>query len=332
MLVKKIALFLGLTTVLSAFPSAAYLKLEPSVRFAGMGEIGVALGERAADMWANPASVARIHRFDFSANYMEWITGIQYSVASVAFRPYNKKQEGQEKQTLSTLSYGLSVMTLNAGGMEARNTDGELLGTFSAGAQVVNASFGRILYKGIYGGVSAKWIRDVIDRNIAQGYAFDIGFLYAPDPSYAFGLVIRNLGPGLSYGNQTVYTQTTFALPSDVRVSGSYIYRDPSFGYFAMNADAGWMGLTSTDASDQYAFAGVSAELNILDYLVLRGGYKKPFGMHVQSDNTISAATQTPSVYGFGATVLYGPLEVDYAYYVRNEVMNSHRFGFGVRF
>ncbi len=330
---KKMALLFGLVSVLSAFPSAAYLKLEPSVRFAGMGEIGVALGQRAADVWANPASIARIHRFDFSANYMEWVDGIQYSVASAAFRPYNpKKAENQEKRTLSTLSFGLSLMTLNAGNMEYRNVDGELLGTFGAGAQVVNFSFGRILYKGVYGGVNAKWIRDVIDRNVAQGYAFDVGFLYAPDPSYALSLVMRNLGPGLSSGTQAVYTQTTFALPADVRFSGSYIYRDPSFGYFAMNADVGWMGLTSTDASDQYAFAGVSAELNILDYLVLRGGYKKPFSMHVQTDTGLAAAAQTPSVYGFGATVLYGPLEVDYAYYVRNEWMNSHRFGFGVRF
>ncbi len=315
-----------------AFPSAAYLKLEPSVRLAGMGEVGIALGNTVLDALTNPAALARVHRFQFEANYMEWLDGIQYSVAGVAFRPYKKVAEG-EKPKLSALSYGLSVMQLAAGDFERRNVDGEFLGMYDARATVLGFSFGRILYKGIYGGLTGKWIMDNIDGDRATGYAFDLGMLYAVDPTYAFSFVIRNLGPGLSSGRTGAYTQTRFALPSEARLGVSYIYRNPSFGYFAMNLDLGWMGLTSTDPSDQYASIGVGSELNIMDYLVLRGGYRKPLSMHALDDQgNVVQATYIPSVYGFGATVFYGPLRVDYAYYVRNEFMKSHRFGLGMVF
>ena len=315
-----------------AFPSAAYLKLEPSVRLAGMGEVGIALGNSVLDALTNPAALARIHRFQFEANYMEWLDGIQYSVAGVAFRPHAKVPKG-EKPKLSALSYGLTMMHLAAGDFERRNVDGEFLGMYSAQATVLGFSFGRILYRGIYGGLTGKWILDNIDGDRATGYAFDLGMLYAVDPTYALSFVIRNLGPGLSSGRSLAYGQTRFALPSEARAGVSYIYRNPSFGYFAMNLDVGWMGLTSSDPSDQYASIGVGAELNILDYLVLRGGYRKPLSMHaLDEQGHVVQAANTPSVYGFGASVLYGPLRVDYAYYARNDVLKNHRFGLGMVF
>ncbi len=315
---KKIILCIITLSTLLALEEAAYLKIEPSVRIASMGETGVAIASGVQDVFLNPASLSRVKHMSLSANYMNWYTGIGYGLFGIAFRK-------ADKEKISQNSFAFSVIGVNVEGMEKRNEDGELLGMFGSSSYVFTFSYSRILFKGIAGGFNVKYLYDNIAGDVAYGYAIDMGFIYWIQNMIGFGFSVRNLGPGLSGGSKDVLSRTDFALPMEVRAGGSYLY-NTGIGNLAFNADL-ILSLTGNPGA-----IGVSFEYDIMKNLYLRAGLKKALADKILKDGAYTTVSENTFSFGIGFGLRYGNMSIDYAFYSRNDFIKPHRLGVSINF
>ncbi len=317
---KKILFFVLITFLgtLYSFEEASYLKIEPSVRIAGMGESGIAIASGVQDIFLNPAALSRMGHMSLSANYTNWMSGIGTGFAGFGFRRMIKEKPSQN-------AFAFSIFGVNVEGIEKRNIDGELLGTFGSSSYVFTLTFSRDLFKGIYGGFNVKYLYDNIDGDVAYGYAIDMGLLYWVMGGFGFGLSIRNLGPGLSSGSREVLTRTDFSLPMDVRMGMSYL-RNTGFGNFVWNLD-----LINSLTGNPPALA-TGFEFDIKKSFYIRFGLKKSFGDKVIDNGELTKVSENTFSLGAGFGIRYGNFIIDYAYYSRNDFIKPHRLSVSINF
>lgn len=310
--------FLLIISFLFAFDEASYLKIEPSVRIASLGEVGVASARGISEVFLNPAGLSKIKHMSFCGNYMNWWKGIGYGFAGFSFR---RLKDGKSSEN----SFGFSILGVNVEGIEKRNADGELLGTYGSSNYAFSITYSRVLFEGIMGGFNVKYLYENIDGNTAYGYAMDFGLLYWIENLYGFGLSFRNIGPGLQSGSKKVLSKTDFSPPMEMRIGGSYIY-PTRIGSLVSNADL-ILSLTGNPAA-----IGFGIEFDIRENIYLRGGVKKAFGDKVIENGKYEKLSENTLSYGIGAGLREGPMSLDFAFYSRNEIIKPYRIGLTIEF
>ncbi len=311
---KKIGLMVIIFVSLWGFEEAAFLKIEPSVRIAGSGDIGIATAAGISEVFLNPAGLSNTH-LSFSTNYTKWLPGVNYGVAGFAF--------GRDKEKFSS-SFGFSVISVQVEDMEKRNEDGEVLGVFGSSSYVFTGTYSRKLFEGISGGFNLKYLYENIDGDIAYGFAFDMGLIYSLG-IYRWGLALRNIGTGLESGRQGTLTRTDFSLPSEVRIGGSYDYLMERWNVRSFLD-------VSLSLTGNPPYIGFGVEVDIMKYLYLRGGIKKSLADKVLQNGNYRKVSENTLSSGIGFSLKYGAWFLDYAFYLRNDFIHPHRIGIRIEF
>jgi hypothetical protein len=152
-------------TRLPAQAAAGVALLPGSARSEGLAGAGVALGGDAGSMFANPAGIARIHRYSLGASY-EWYPGVTLSSGAAALR-------------VGRFDYGIGGQLLRPAATESP----DLLGL-----SAIVYRFGMVAV-----GTSVKYVRQGPAAPQNEIWAADAGLAIALFDIFALGLSVQNL-------------------------------------------------------------------------------------------------------------------------------------------
>jgi tetratricopeptide (TPR) repeat protein len=174
--------------------TATFLTLGVGGRPSAMGEAYIGLAEGVNALPYNPAGVANLDAAEVSATHAEWLQGLRYEYVAFAY-------------PLSRGTLGGGVRALTVGGFELRtdpdNPSEEPEGTFGATDVAVDVSYAYPLSDVLAMGATAKVINQRIHNVSATGVAGDVGVYWAPRPSLSAGLAARNLGPPVTFEEES---------------------------------------------------------------------------------------------------------------------------------
>lgn len=275
---------------------ANFLTLGGGARVEAMAGAGTAISYGVDCTYWNAATLGRVRHDAFSFSHASWFADIDYEFVGYV----NELDEG--------MALALSSGILHTSGIPKTLEDPyglylETDGSFSYTAMTLAASFGRQIALGFFAGATAKFIYEDNAGEGAAGLAVDIGGLYVGlDNNASVGIVVRNIGPGLSDGN------VTHPLPSQVALGGALALADSTI---ILASDV----TSSTDTGVRFSF-GVEERLR--DVLFLRAGYTASTDINAHRGFTIGAGA---CVRGFS---------VDYSVGDYQKLGLVHRFTVGV--
>ena len=277
-------------SVLAAVPA--------STRATALGGAGVALVGDAASLFANPAGLATVRRVALEAGYERYIGGAALSVAAMAIR-FGHFNWGLGAQTLDYGSEPEIIPDSSTGGRRGTPT-----GALFSAVDVLAAT--SVVYRhGLLAfGASAKYARQAIGGAASDTWAGDVGMALAVFDIMAFGMAVRNLGGDFGTGAR---------LPRRAAVGLTLNYTDPQ-GTFRLltTGEVQWgEGTTWILGAEGGIVTGGLAGVGLVGRVGLA---KRP-------------ADVTASPVSFGAGVVVGRLQVDYAYRGFESLGTTHRVG-----
>jgi uncharacterized protein UPF0164 len=253
----------------------SFMKIGVGARPMGMGSAYVALaGDPTAVYW-NPAGLAGADGAQVIAMHNEWILDFKQEFAAVS-RP------------VGSGAFGLGIAGFYAGNeLDGRDEVGNQTGPFGFNDLAVTGSYARRITSRGALGVSAKFIREMIDQEDATAVAFDLGGRLALGTSgVTLGAALQNLG-----GNAK-FEQQSFPLPRTVR-AGAAVSRPIS----GLNG-IGTLSAELRDVRGDNSKFSVGGEFEFKERLALRAGTK--FGY---DDENVS----------FGVGLMHRRVRFDYA-------------------
>lgn len=268
---KLFCIFLGIGSLFfsSTFGQIGMpsLKIEPGVRQAGMGGIGVGLHDDAFSLFLNPASLGHARQWQWGIAYTRWFADIYQAsgIFSKHFSFWKSRKNG----------FGL---TFNFLGMPSWDATEGLASPVTASDFVFGLAFSHRMdwiSKAIALGVHLKSIQSRLDRFSASGFAMDMGFLIRPQRFrlgklgmgifdygiWTWGGSISHLGPSM------VFERTKTVLPTTWR-SGMAL----QFGRYASwkwTLTGELFGIKNRDR-----MWGIGSEVWYKDQIGLRAGYR----------------------------------------------------------
>jgi hypothetical protein len=213
--------------------------------------------------------------------------------------------------------FGVGVSLLTVSGINRYGTSdntGAVASLGSFGANDMAVSFSHASRDVLAGdmddldlGVSAKFIRSVIDDESAVAFAVDAGALYRFTEKTNFSLVLQNLGTEMKFVDESD--------PLPVSLKAGMLYR--------WSGAANLMAEVSQYFADEKFYAAFAGEYWLREGFALRGGYR--FGY-----DTSNLGAAAGLALGFG--INSSGIGLDYAYTPFGELGDIHRFGFSMKF
>lgn len=228
---------------------AAFLKILPGTRAQAMGGAYTALASGINGTCWNPAGIAFSGDKEFSAMYMEWISGIRYSFLGYA-HPVG-----------DDMAFGISGIYLSTK-VDGRDEIGQRTGDIDFGsfAGTVNCSY--LFSEWSSWGVNIKYIKEDIGSDNVKASAYDIGNLYRfLDGKLRFGLSAQNLGSKIGKDN----------LPLNFKVGIAVL---PWKDKFTFAFDANF-------PNDNKEHFNAGMEYRPIELIALRCGYPSSFGVGI---------------------------------------------------
>ncbi len=215
---------------------AQFLGIGMGARSAGMGGAYVSLAGDGSALYWNPAGLSQTTGMRLSVSHVSWLDDASYQYASFA-TPLG--------------SNGSVGFALEQGALSWDNTGD---GTFEAGDFSGAVGYARRLRPNLGVGGSLKYLRSSLGDAGASSYALDIGAVYELSRSARIGAAVRNLGPGLTFEEESD------PLPATITIGGSYLWNDAVFA------------LDFEKVNDLDVTTRAGAEYSPVRYLALRGG------------------------------------------------------------
>lgn len=279
--------------------AAQFLKKEVGAEAIGMGSSFVAATDDFFATYWNPAGLAQIKRKQLGFMHNESFQDIRHQFLGYV------NPIGDSGATAISLSY------LSVGKLERRDTLGISQGTFHPYDLALVFALANKFRKQIAVGGSAKYIRQQIDEESAQAFAFDIGIQYSliqkTQSKFLLGANIQN------FGTKVKFVKESFSLPLNIKVGGVYKLLDEALSI-------------TTDLnlpSDSELNLGVGVGYQLVDILHLRTGYKYNFG-----GNDLGSTSGLTAGLGI-ASAIY---QLDYAFSPAGELGQEHRVSILVTF
>ena len=276
----------GVVALVLAFQTEGSIvaALPGTTRSAGLGGAGAALVGDAGAVFANPAGIATIHHLSVEGSYEPYLAGSAVSSAALALR-------------VGRVTWGFGAQTLDYG------TEPEIVPDPATGGRrgmATGAAFhpyealavSSVVYRRglIAFGVSAKYDRQQIGDMVSDAWAGDAGMAIAIFDIAAFGVSVQNIGGDLGAGAR---------LPRRTRAGITLNYTDPQGAYRLLTTlEAQW-----TEDRAAVLIQGVEGGL-------VTGGV----GLVGRLGYATRAAVTDASRFTFGAGVLLGRLQMDYAF------------------
>jgi len=276
----------GLVTPLSA--------LGASARADGMGSAFTGVADDPSALFFNAAGLSGLPNARLSLNHNSYLGGSFEETFLV----------GLPAGDLGGFSGAIQYVLW--GGLEARDANGVLLGTFDDNDLALSIGWGREFGKGFSLGAALHGTQQKVVNSLYTGLTGDLGLLWTPLPDLKLGLVYAGFGPGVS--GQTP--------ASDLKGGASCLLR--------LEQDKTLL----LAFSGSYEPNGVSRlqggiEAGYRKNFFLRAGYQQPL-----SDNQVGGFQNFTA----GAGIHIDSLVLDYAYVPYGDLGTSHRVSVGYEF
>jgi len=337
---KKMTVFvLGLLLVLNlplygvtkvGTTAAPFLVIDVGPRATAMGSAYVSVVRDATAMYWNPAGIARLNNnIEAAFCNTRWIADIALNYAGVAFR----------LGSLGTLGVNATLLTMDE--ME-RTTVSQPDGTgeyFDAGSSAFGLSYARNLTDRFAIGLNAKYINERIYHCNANGFALDVGALYATSfHGLTLGMNISNYGTKMQLDGRDLLVQVDinqqvagnnpqinakletdqYDLPLMFRFGLSMDLIKGKYNNLIIAADA-------LHPSDDVEYVNVGAEYTFFNILSLRAGYKQLFAQETEQGLTFGGGIHY-NVFGTSA------FSFDYSYINFGVFQTVNMFSIGLSF
>ena len=269
--------------------SMGFLKIDVGAKAIGMGSSHVAIvSDLFASYW-NPAGLSQMQRSQLGFMYNRWIEDINYGYISYA-HPF-----------VGLGVIATSIAYLSYGELDGRDEQGNEEPPFRPFDLAVILSYSRKFTPDIAIGVNAKWIREQIDDNGAQAYAFDLGGLYIlPGSKMALGANLQHLG------TKVKFIEESFSLPLNLKLGVAYKLLNDNLT----------MAVDLNKPADDDVNLSFGMEFAPIEMLYLRTGYR-----YSLNGNDLGAASGLSA--GFGASI--ESYRIDYAFVHFGKLGPTHR-------
>lgn len=176
-----------------------FLGIGMGARSIGMGGAYVSVADDGSSLYWNAAGLSRVSGRKLTVSHVSWFEDVGYQFAGYA-APLGV--EGAIGLALERGSVG-SWDNTGAGSIDAGDFYGAL-------------GYGRRIRPNLGLGASVKYLRSTLGDASAASYAFDLGVVYRVTGSLSLGGAARNIGPGLTFEDETD------PLPAALAFGGSY--------------------------------------------------------------------------------------------------------------
>ena len=276
---------------LAATSGFDFLKIGVGARPLALGEAYVALADDISAIYWNPAGLVQLRRPEVGFTYNKWFEDIGYHFFGYSY-------------PLNDSIFALSVYYLGGGDIEGNDDAGNATGEFSVYDLAFAFSHSRKLNDKLSAGVNFKFIREKLEDESANAFAFDLGVLYKTGiHNLDLGLNIQNIGTKIKFIEESASLPLNCKFGLAYKLSRSYPL------IFALD-------FNKLENRDIYFGAG--AECWISDYLVVRIGRK--------FDSEIDDKLR------FGLGLRGKNLRLDYAYTPHKFLGDTHQFSVGLYF
>ncbi|MFH1428424.1 MAG: PorV/PorQ family protein [Candidatus Margulisiibacteriota bacterium] len=218
-----LCLLLAVTTVVNgAVSPASFLYVPIGAREAALGGAGVALADTPVAAYWNPAGIALLKRqgahsmfytdpFDNKYLFANYVTPVGAGAIGISF--FNLRTD-------DILNVPVLVPTPDNPYPRPYSD-----GTFTDSASYWMFTYGRMIERNLYAGLSLKMLSHQLYNRSASGTGIDMGLLYSPVEQFRFGVNIQNILPASMVWN----TNNTETLPMNIKIGISIIATDYLF-------------------------------------------------------------------------------------------------------
>jgi hypothetical protein len=305
-----------------------FLLIEPSARYAAMGNTGVASADEIGSAYFNPGAIGRLQGIGMQFTHSLWLADITYNyfVALVDLG--------------ETGNIYFNITSLNSGEMDVRTVE-QPLGTgerFTVSDIALGVGFGRRLTNRFSMGVQINYIQETIFHSSLSTMAISVGTMFdLTEDGLVLGASISNYGLPGSYSGRDLRVQydldkdkygdnsalpgsavtDEYPLPVLFRVGLSYPYQINENNRIKMAVNA-------YHPNDNNESISLGAEWMISDLLAIRGGYQNLF----LEDSEVGLTLGT----GLYFSIDEYKVKIDYAWADHGRLENTQRFTFGILF
>jgi hypothetical protein len=276
---------------LAATSGLDFLKMGVGARPLALGEAYVALADDISAIYWNPAGLVQLRQPEVGFTYNKWFEDIGYH-----FFGYS--------HPLNDSIVALSLYYLGGGDIDGSDNGGNPTGEFSVYDLAFGLSYGRKLTDRLSAGLNFKFIREKLEEEDANAFAFDVGALYKTGiNNLDVGLNIQNIGTTIKFIKESAN------LPLNWKFGLAYkLFHDNPLN----------LTLDFNKLKNKGIYFGLGAECWITDYLALRIGSK--------FDPDIRDRIR------FGLGLKVKNLRLDYAYTPHKILGDTHQFSVGFSF
>jgi hypothetical protein len=306
-----------------------FLLIEPSARYAGMGNTGVTARDDVMAAYFNPAAIGYLDQSAAQFTHALWFADIAYDYAAVAI------PLGPELGNLCA-----SVTSLNSGDIEVRTVN-QPLGTgerYRVSDVSFGLGYGRRITPLFSLGVQAHYVQETIWNTSARTFALSAGTLYRlGDGGLEIGSSLNYFGTGAQFTGRDLAIR--FDENPDVYGDNSNLPADQSTGRFPvpvlfrvglalparLGADHQFrVAIDGFHPSDNTESVSLGGEWTYRQLLAVRAGYQNLF----MEDSELGLTFGT----GLRARVGDTRVRADYAWADHQRLQGTHRFTVGVSY
>jgi hypothetical protein len=192
--------------------------------------LGSAYTAQATDVYApvwNPAGLGYLHSVEFTGTHLDYIPPVYYEHAGLVVPVGSPDENGSRRGGL-----GASIQYLGTGSLDARDDQGNSIGSFTSAFAAYSLAYGERITDTISLGATAKLITEKISDASASAYAADFGLLYKPSAKFSLGAVVANIGSAIKFVDQSDPLPlagrlgATYQLYPEWDISAESVYRE----------------------------------------------------------------------------------------------------------
>ncbi len=271
---------------------ANFLKIGVGSRAVGMGSAYTGIADDVSAMYWNPAGLSRIKERQITGMYNSWLEDVTHQYLGYA-GPLRKKSV-----------FGIGITYLNVGDITKTDISGNAnIGTFNSRDMAIGISYARIVTTRVSIGLTAKYISQELEEEIASGYAFDIGTLIKIRNNLDMGIVVQNMG------NSMKFVSESDELPLNVKAG---------VGYKPVSSVLVALDVSMPNDDDTYISSGVEYSFMFQNISIApRIGY---------NSQTDPGGTQA------GIGFYFSKLDFDFAYAGFGDLGDTYQVSFTVNF
>lgn len=305
-----------------------FLLIEPSARYTGMGNAGVASYDEIAAAYYNPGSIGRLRGYGLQFTHSLWLADISYDYVAASI------------QMASIGNLMFTATALNSGEIDIRTVE-QPLGTgerYSVSNFALGLGFGRQLTDRFSMGFTVSYVQETIWHSSLSTVAISVGTLYnLTTNGIRLGASISNFGMPAKYSGRDLRIQydkdkdrygDNSSLPGEVFTEAyplPVIFRvGLSMPVEISNNNRLQMAVNAFHPNDNTESISFGAEWLLFNSIALRAGYQNLFLKDSEVGLTLGAGLDL-EVGGYS-------FNFDYAWADHGRLENTQRFTVGFLF